>query len=225
MGKTNTERFFSFCKYFLRSTLFILLFVPCESQSAELNRSVINSQPKNKSETCYIRLPPRTVNVPYKFTVEWDGSCVNGFAEGNGSIIAHHDGKLNSREIVTLEKGYRSGRGITANLMKNDVGYGGVVITNWRDGYVCGTMEEYDRSGKRMGAGEGDCAGNVHQTSNPWDYFLQQVPGPDWKMRLLYKFLFNQDGRYQANYGYCKQQFLSQGLSDSVADTWCSLNF
>jgi hypothetical protein len=155
MNALKAKRQFLCSSYFVVLLILGFLIIPNKAQCAELNRSVISSQPENKSEKCDIRLPPRTANLPYKFTVEWDGACMNGFAQGYGSILAHYDGRLNSREIVSLDKGYRTGRGITTNLAERDVGYGRLVITNWRDGYVCGTMEEYDRSGKRMGAGEG----------------------------------------------------------------------
>jgi hypothetical protein len=194
-----------------------------EAQSR--NRDTISVQPENKTEACSVRVPPGSVNLPYLFKFEWDGDCDDGFAHGKGSLTSYYKGKLNGQEIGLLKRGFRDGRTITVNLSVNDVGYKGITITHWRNGYVCGTMEEYDGAGKRMGAGEGDCKGNIRQTSNPWDYFLQGLPGPGWQTRMVYKFLFNLDGQYQANFSNCMNQFKQQGFSESVALKWCSLNF
>ena len=217
------------CKMLIGPFVVFFLFVTTDGANAFARFSVgrlFEKQPANKSERCHVyhhkyQMHPNRSDV----TFHWFGSCENGYAVGRGMIRFFVASEESSWELVNLSKGKRDGRTVIRRLGISGPHKDTLMFQSHRDGFLCGTGADYDMNGYRIVAYKGNCRGGMQQTSNPLDYLLQALGGPSWQFRLIFKFMFNQDGRNASSTAYCMNQFSTFGFSDSVAIEWCSLNW
>jgi hypothetical protein len=199
-----------------------------QTDASEKNSGILDVQPRNLSGPCRIRHQPQTVPVPYRIIYEWNGACKNGFAQGKGELGAFREGRLIERTLVAFESGLRNGRSVSLALdSSKSWTYEGLLKANFRNGYVCGEASHTDKNGVLLIAWEGNCRGDIRQTSNPAtalvEYTLRSF-GPVWRLAIVYHFIFEVDPKRVdiSSFADCKRLFVDGGFSDRVAEFWCA---
>lgn len=83
-------------------------------------------QPKNKTEACLVKIGNKNDKIlPHK--IFWIGSCSNGYASGEGRLIAFNNDKSRSQTITTLNENHNpSGPTTFINFTRN-LSFQGVV--------------------------------------------------------------------------------------------------